>query len=116
MDLKFLNQFEVNKLNYETWSEFVNRRQDLVQIPCGKCIECRLSYAREWAVRCMFELKTSSSAYFITLTYSDMMAPRSYVSDPDTGEALPVLSLRKKDFQLFMKRLRKAFPSSNIRY
>ena len=25
------------------------------EIPCGKCIGCRLQYSREWATRCMLE-------------------------------------------------------------
>lgn len=98
---------DIVKPEYETWSNYVLRRKDLIQIPCGQCIECRLNYAREWAVRCMFELKTSPKAYFITLTYSDLMAPRSFVYDGK--EEVPVLTLRKKHFQLFMKRLRKEY-------
>lgn len=41
------------------------------QLPCGKCIECRLEYARQWAVRCVHEAQMHSRNAFITLTYSD---------------------------------------------
>jgi hypothetical protein len=86
------------------------------EIPCGYCEGCRIARSREWANRCMMELEYHKSAYFVTLTYDDDHVPVSYYSDPDTGEAMKSLTLRKRDFQLFMKRLRKAFPDCHIRY
>lgn len=70
------------------------------QLPCSKCIECRLEYARSWAVRCSHEAQMHESNAFITLTYSD--------------EYLKPL-LNYEDFQLFMKRLRKT-TSKNVTY
>lgn len=87
-----------------------------IMIPCGKCIACRLSYSREWAARCMLELKDHDSAYFVTATYSDEEVPKSYFSDPDTGEALPSYTLRKRDFQLWLKNIRADFPDDKIRF
>lgn len=89
---------------------------DSTQIPCGQCIGCRLDYSRQWANRCMLELEYHDSAYFVTLTYDDAHVPRSFYGDPDTGLACPSLTLRKRDFQLFMKRLRKAHPDDKIRF
>lgn len=67
---------------------------DTVQVPCGRCIGCRLERAREWAARCMHEARCHDTNYFITLTY----AP----------EHLPLGgTLVKRDWQLFVKRLRK---------
>lgn len=63
------------------------------QLPCGQCLECRLSYAREWAVRCVHEAQMHEKNAFITLTYSD--------------EKLTSPKLIYRDFQLFMKKLRK---------
>lgn len=85
-------------------------------IPCGKCIGCRLEYSRQWANRCMLELQYHKSAYFVTLTYNDYGVPISYYPDPETGEAFPSLTLRKRDLQLFMKRLRKRFSDQHIRF
>lgn len=85
-------------------------------IPCGQCIGCRLEYSRQWANRCMLELQYHKSSYFVTFTYNEDFVPRSYYANPDTGEALPSLTLRKRDWQLFMKRLRKAFPDQKIRF
>uniref|UniRef100_A0AAU8B0E5 Replication initiator protein n=1 Tax=Dulem virus 154 TaxID=3145631 RepID=A0AAU8B0E5_9VIRU len=81
--------------------------RDFDEIPCGKCIGCRLEYSRQWANRCLLELQYHKSAYFVTLTYDDLHAPETWYGDPDTGEAKRAYTLRKRDFQLFMKRLRK---------
>lgn len=85
------------------------------EIPCGKCIGCRLEYSRQWANRCLLELQYHDSAYFVTLTYNDEYVPRSYAPDSATGEAIEHLSLRKRDFQLFLKRLRK-HTGQDLRY
>lgn len=61
-------------------------------VPCGRCIGCRLARSKEWAVRCMHEAQMHKASCFITLTYND-----EHVST----------SLDYRDFQLFMKRLRK---------
>ena len=82
---------------------------EFIEIPCGKCSGCRLQRSREWANRCMLELEYHKSSYFVTLTYDDAHVPIHYYADPETGEALPSMSLVKRDFQLFMKRLRKKF-------
>lgn len=83
--------------------------RDFQFINCGQCIGCRLDYSREWANRCMLELHDHESAHFITLTYNDKHLPRSSYVDPDTGELFTSYTLRKRDAQLFMKRLRKKF-------
>lgn len=85
-------------------------------IPCGKCVGCRMEYSRQWANRCMLELEYHDSAYFVTVTYNDLHVRRSCFSDPDTGEAVPSLTLSKRDSQLFLKRVRAAFPEDNIRF
>lgn len=76
------------------------------EIPCGKCIGCRLMYSKQWATRCSLESEYHESSYFVTLTYNEDCVPISWYSDPETGEAFQSLTLRKKDFQAFMKRLR----------
>lgn len=90
----------------------------VLQLPCGQCTGCRIQQSREWANRCMMELQYHDSAYFVTLTYNDAHVPLSYkVADDTTGEAISTgLTLRKRDFQLFMKRLRKKFCNDKIRF
>lgn len=64
-----------------------------VQVPCTRCIGCRLERSRQDAVRSVHEASCFDDNCFITLTYSDDFVPKSG-------------SLVKSDFQLFMKRLR----------
>jgi len=84
-------------------SDVLSANPDGISIPCGRCIGCRLERSRQWALRCVHEAKLHEDNCFITLTYSDKHLPKSG-------------SLNKRDFQLFMKRLRKKFPDSKIRY
>lgn len=61
---------------------------------CGQCMECRLAYSREWAIRISHEARMHDTSCFLTLTYDDVNLPRH-------GQ------LVKRDLQLFFKRLRK---------
>lgn len=70
-----------------------NFNYEQVRLPCGKCIGCRIMKSREWAVRCVHEASLYDENCFITLTFDDEHLD-------EYG------SLQKKDFQLFMKRLR----------
>ena len=65
-----------------------------LELPCGQCIGCRLERSRQWAVRCLHEASLHENNSFITLTYDEASMP-------------PGGSLCYRDFQLFMKRLRK---------
>lgn len=67
-------------------------------IPCGQCLECRMQYARTWADRCVLELQSHESSYFLTLTYDN-----EHVNWTDDYMHM---TLRKKDLQDFHKRLR----------
>ena len=68
-------------------------------LPCGQCIGCRLERSRQWAVRCVHESQLYDFNSFVTLTYDDLHLP-------------PNNSLVYRDFQLFMKRLRKSTAQS----
>ena len=68
-----------------------------LSIPCNKCTGCRTEYSRQWAMRITHEAslwKRTSGNTFITLTYNDNWLPTHN-------------TLIKRDFTLFMKRLRK---------
>lgn len=73
-----------------------------VQFPCGQCLGCRMERSRQWAIRCSLEAQLWPENIFLTLTYDDAHLP-------------PNFSLRKRDFQLFMKRLRKEY-GAGIRF
>ncbi|AXH76028.1 MAG: replication initiator protein [Microviridae sp.] len=67
-----------------------------LSLPCGQCMECRLARSRKWAIRCMHEARLSPHNVFATLTYNEQHLPAR-------GQ------LVYRDFQLFMKRLIKAY-------
>ena len=90
--------------------------RDIIFLPCGQCIGCRLQYSREWANRLMLERQYHDSAIFLTLTYNEMFVPKRQFVLPETGECGTSLSLCKRDIQLFMKRLRKHYGDDHIRF
>ncbi|AGT39936.1 replication initiator [Marine gokushovirus] len=66
-------------------------------LPCGQCVGCRLEYSRQWAVRLVHENQMHKKSCFITLTFNqEELDKRSNPASVDV-----------RDFQLFMKRLRK---------
>jgi len=76
-----------------SWSQKTHSKEfSKFQIPCSKCIPCRLEQARSKAIRCMHEAQMYEKNSFITLTYSD--------------EHLKSPKLQYYDFQLFVKKLR----------
>jgi hypothetical protein len=78
--------------------------QDLpIEVPCGRCIGCRLDYSRQWAVRCTHEASLHEDNCFITLTYNSDNLPESN-------------SIDKRELQLFFKKLRKAIYPTKVRY
>lgn len=47
-----------------------------LELPCGSCIQCRLSQSRNWAVRCQHELQMHDGVgIFLTLTYAPENLP-----------------------------------------
>lgn len=96
---------------------YIDSGFEVKEIPCGKCIGCRLEYSRQWANRCMMELQYHDSAYFVTLTYSDDYLPRAVLADSETGELqLGQATLCKAHMSKFLKHVRKHFPNDSIRF
>lgn len=105
---------------------------DYVPVPCGKCLGCRLDYARDWATRMMLEDKYSLQSWFITLTYSPDAEFQYEVDDfgnvktrdfkfidsngvertrtqyPNVND-LGIMTLNKEDYRNFNKRLLERF-------
>lgn len=54
-----------------------------LELPCGRCVGCRLDYSKMWAVRCVHEAEQHADNCFITLTYSDEFLPRPRSLQPD---------------------------------
>lgn len=77
-----------------------------ISLPCGQCVGCRLERSRQWAMRIVHESKSHSENCFITLTFNE-----DNLSSRPVPESVDV-----RDFQLFMKRLRKHFSPRSIRF
>lgn len=75
-----------------------------IMLPCGRCVGCRLDYAASWEVRIMHEAKCWDDNCWITLTYDDEHVP----SDGSLQY--------RRDFQPFMKRLRKRYAPRTVRF
>lgn len=74
-----------------------------ISITCGQCIGCRLEYSRQWAMRILHESSLYPDNVFLTLTYSDDHLPENS-------------SLELRDWQTFMKRLKKRLKGRQIRF
>lgn len=77
-----------------------------IPIPCGQCVGCRMSRARDWTTRLILENREHPFSYFLTLTYKDSCLPQK--------DGRP--SLRKSDLQLFMKRFRYNLYPGKVRF
>ena len=76
-----------------------------IKLPCGNCTGCRLEKSRQWAIRCMHEAQMHEHNCFITLTFDEQ----------HLHERKNKYSVDVREFQLFMKRLRKRF-GAGIRF
>jgi len=72
---------------------------------CGKCSQCHVTYLQHWTFRLQREM-AGKSALFLTLTYDYYHLPLN------KGK----FTLRKSDYQNFLKRLRKALPDRVLKY
>lgn len=91
---------ESNRRKLQSISEILNKNAGYqyaqqIDVPCRKCLGCRLDYARGWAQRIMLEVESSQNCYFVTFTIDD-----EHMNDD--------FSLRKKEFSDFLKNLRQA--------
>lgn len=80
---------------------------EFIEIPCGKCLACRMKYSRDWADRCIMELPYHDSSYFVTLTYDNDHLPVNDFVDPVDGVIGQMPTLIKSDVSDFMKNLRR---------
>lgn len=80
---------------------------EFIEIPCGKCISCRLKRSREWALRCMAEKLEHENSFFITLTYDDDHLPMNYYYDDNLGiDTYGYGTLVSDELSKFIKRVR----------
>ena len=121
---------EIKNVSYNPKQFTASHRKEYLKVPCGKCINCLAQKSNELAVKFTYnyEHKYNYKGIFLTLTYNDESI--HYVEEKDEqdfydynlqewevyneeGKKLkldlmgnPIETLNKKDFQLFIKRLR----------
>ena len=98
--IKFLSKWRLD-YSYMQMKEMYG--DDLIAIPCGKCPQCTLAYQKQWSVRLMLESLYHEEMSFVTLTFDNKHYPKTVES-------------WKREGQLFLKRLRAAYPGRLIRF
>jgi len=74
-----------------------------LELPCGKCMDCKIRRTRDWVTRLTHEASLHEDNCYLTLTFSeDGLGLR------ELQRGTHPLDLDIKDWQLFAKRLRKA--------
>lgn len=93
-------------------------------VGCGQCTGCLLNYSRDRATQMMCEKKYGNNGkeypeeqcWFITCTYADEYLKTHVTVNTETGEKFEGVSLDVDDHIKFMKRLRKKFKNSKIKF
>lgn len=83
-----------------TWNVYLDQPvlPRILEVPCGQCAFCMVNRRQSWVFRLSQEMRNQElPSYFLTFTYDERHVPRR--NDK--------LSLRFKDIQLYLKRLRK---------
>lgn len=109
----------MEKYHFKGYEDVISRT-DVMLIPCGKCIGCRIRAKQDWATRLELEARAyKGKAWFVTLTYRDDTIP---LLIRDTGELIEggisvwsrgaevpeqINTLNMDDMTRFWKRLRK---------
>ena len=81
-------------------------------VGCGQCTGCLLNYSRDRATQMMCEKYYGNKGN----TYSDEYLKTHVTVNTETGEKLEGISLDIQDHKNFMKRLRKHFKDSKIKF
>lgn len=98
---------------YEDKQKKLNGKKDIlftkvkgqpdILLPCGKCIECKMEYSRQWAVRCHCEAQMHEANSMLTLTFNQENHPQDNSVHPEV-------------ISKFIKRLRKAIYPKKIKF
>lgn len=85
----------------KTFDSHINKNEWFIrhEVPCQKCMSCRVAKKSEWAARILLEASCHPQNCSITLTYEN--APEQ---------------LEHRDWQLFIKRLRKHLDPKKISF
>lgn len=81
----------------------LNRTNFSLELPCGRCMGCKLEKSKQWAIRCDKEAQLHEENSFLTLTFSNDHLPVDY-------------SVHPRHMQLFFKKLRKLIFPKKVRF
>lgn len=81
---------------------------------CGQCLPCRVNRRRVWTHRLMLESYVHGDSSFVTLTYRNDEV--HHYDDNWTGDMPVIGTLKPKDIQDWLKRLRKRVAPLAIRF
>lgn len=101
VNYKFDKEFNKYELDWKSCGTIRSPLDKAFKFKCGRCVECMNDQSTAWAVRCFLESKHHKKNCIITMTYNERW---------NDGE------LHKRDYQLFLKRLRKAIAPAEIKY
>ena len=90
-------KYKIRILNGAKYSENTLKStfgEDLLMLPCGHCVACKMAYRKDWSVRCEMESMFHQKNCFVTLTFDD-----------EHLKPLPV----KEDVQYFLHKLRDTY-------
>ena len=82
-----------------TLSPKTGHRSAYAELPCGRCIDCRLNRAREWGIRAVHERQLHDDASYLTLTFSEDRLPQDRSIDVAHVQKF-IRSLRKRTRRL----------------
>lgn len=88
-----------------------NAGGEVVEVPCGHCINCKKERSKEWAFRLMCEYKEWNCAVYVTLTFDS-----SFLTLVPDAPPPFYATISPRDITLFMKRLRKNLGGRKIKY
>lgn len=81
------------------------RLYEQIEIPCGKCMACRINYARNWGIRAVCESRDHEENYFLTVTYDN-----KHIKDKEGNIGIENLkyfpTVDMDEISSFIKRLR----------
>lgn len=85
---------------------------EMIQVPCGKCIGCRIDYSRSWADRMTYHvIGKEDSSWFITLTYND-----EFLDTQPFNSLYGLSSLNYAHMDEFIKKLRNKYRDCQLDY
>lgn len=108
-----IQRYKIGK--YESLDALNGVSVGYIKIPCGKCLGCRLDYAKMWSDRLLLESLYHEHNWFVTLTYDDAHLPDPVLIEKG-GVKFWADPLSHKDITKFLHDLRREIYPERFRY